>query len=520
MFGISKKIKQHLYSSELKKIYLFHSGLRKVQKSPLEKLWTVITFSLSTISLILIIFLADHPFQTAQKLISPLVNSWQNTFHSIFDVRKGQAMFSFAPGWAYKKFDKIDFTRLKTLAYYDISLNSDGTLVSDTDGYENLINGTATTLFQNAHSHGTNVVLTVTATYTPDIESFLNDEYAQQQAIQSLIDTVKRSGADGLAIDFEYTGTNGSIFADKYVLFVENISKEVKKQIANGKIVLAVTTSSAKQPFYNLPELTRNVDNVFVIADSFAVFEENNAQITAPRYGYSIDTYWKDINTHIDLVSRQIPAEKLVLERAWYGSGENYPFYPWGGEEREETRSYGFGNTMNTPLDQETVENLIAEVPNESQVAARQGIPLIAKALEQENILTPNVLAYALATIEHETAGTFAPIAEFKGNKSARRLGYEGGMNYYGRGYIQLTHLRNYKKIGQRIGMGDTLAQHPELASRPDIAARVLAAYFVDHNVANLVHDGQFVAARMPINPDYQGYWIASLAWKYRYMIG
>src|SRR5207244_2761453 len=106
--------------------------------------------------------------------------------------------------------------------------------------------------------------------------------------------------------------------------------------------------------------------------------------------------------------------------------------------------------------------------PVSSQQAAQKNLPLIAKALEEEHILTPNVLAYALATIEHETAGTFEPIDEIKGRKSARRLGYEGGTNYFGRGFIQLTHLRNYKKVGERIGMGDDLVKNPTLASRAD----------------------------------------------------
>ncbi|HLY65020.1 MAG TPA: glycoside hydrolase family 19 protein, partial [Chloroflexota bacterium] len=122
----------------------------------------------------------------------------------------------------------------------------------------------------------------------------------------------------------------------------------------------------------------------------------------------------------------------------------------------------------------------------------------------------------ALATIEHETAFTFQPLAEIEGNMSARRLGYEGGMDYFGRGFIQLTHLRNYETMGRRIGIGDELVRHPELASDPQIAAKVLAAFFRDNNVAALAGSGQFVAARAPVNPDNSGWAIATLAAKYR----
>ncbi|MCL4366115.1 hypothetical protein M1437_02715 [Patescibacteria group bacterium] len=59
------------------------------------------------------------------------------------------------------------------------------------------------------------------------------------------------------------------------------------------------------------------------------------------------------------------------------------------------------------------------------------------------------------------------------------------------------------------------MAKIPQLASTPEVAARILAAFFKDNNVANLASDGNFVAARIPINPDYNGRSIASLAFKY-----
>jgi hypothetical protein len=171
-------------------------------------------------------------------------------------------------------------------------------------------------------------------------------------------------------------------------------------------------------------------------------------------------------------------------------------------------------------LDSEKVDRLVSEVPSKAREAARRNIPLIGKALEEEGILDSNVLSYALATIEHETDATFEPLHEIQGRFSARRLGYEGGTNYFGRGFIQLTHLRNYRMVGERIGMGDQLARNPELASNPEVSAKILAAFFKDNNVANLASRGQFIAARRPVNPDYNGYKVASLAWKYGEGIG
>lgn len=166
-------------------------------------------------------------------------------------------------------------------------------------------------------------------------------------------------------------------------------------------------------------------------------------------------------------------------------------------------------------IDQETIDQLALSAPPESRASARKTIPLISKALKQEGIFNTNVLAYALATIEHETDGTFEPIEEIDGRSNAIRWGYEGGADYFGRGYIQLTHLRNYRDFGARIGMGERLVNNPDLATSPEIAAKVLAAYFKDNNVANLASSGEFVAARTPVNPDNNGWRVASLAYKY-----
>jgi len=139
----------------------------------------------------------------------------------------------------------------------------------------------------------------------------------------------------------------------------------------------------------------------------------------------------------------------------------------------------------------------------------------ISKALEAEGILSPNVLAYALATIKHETAGTMEPIREYGGPQQATRLGYSGGKNYYGRGYIQLTHDYNYKTIGQRIGMGDELLKNPDLALDPDVAAKILAAFFKDRGVAEAAENGDFYGARRGVNGTDKADKIAQLAKQY-----
>lgn len=84
-------------------------------------------------------------------------------------------------------------------------------------------------------------------------------------------------------------------------------------------------------------------------------------------------------------------------------------------------------------------------------------------------------IAYALATVFHETAGSFQPVEEgyYLGKTKAkafqRKLRY---YPYFGRGYVQTTWKKNYQRVDNAFGT-DTV-QHPEKALNPDIAYRTM----------------------------------------------
>ncbi len=148
---------------------------------------------------------------------------------------------------------------------------------------------------------------------------------------------------------------------------------------------------------------------------------------------------------------------------------------------------------------------------------------LILKALAAEGILSPNVLAYALATAQHESG--MVPKHEIRANPQSpdpdqRKLynlqsNYEGGWRYHGRGLIQLTHYSNYKAMDERLGLGGALVDNPDLANDPEIAAKILAVFFKDRGVAKLAETGNFYAARWPVNKTDKATQIANTAKKY-----
>lgn len=103
-----------------------------------------------------------------------------------------------------------------------------------------------------------------------------------------------------------------------------------------------------------------------------------------------------------------------------------------------------------------------------------------------------NDLAYALATVYHETAATMQPVREtlaatdeqavarleaafVAGKLPWVRTRYwlkQAGHYWIGRGYVQLTHMDNYRKMAAITGVD--LINHPEYAMVPSVAVKIM----------------------------------------------
>ncbi|WP_246109289.1 peptidoglycan-binding protein, partial [Vulcaniibacterium gelatinicum] len=102
-----------------------------------------------------------------------------------------------------------------------------------------------------------------------------------------------------------------------------------------------------------------------------------------------------------------------------------------------------------------------------------ESIHLIVRTALQNGVTDQAQIAYLLATAQHETRNFDAPDEDF-GRSQARKLGYRGGEEYFGRGYVHLTHIDNYTKFDALLGLDGELVRRPELAKEPEIAARIL----------------------------------------------
>lgn len=106
-------------------------------------------------------------------------------------------------------------------------------------------------------------------------------------------------------------------------------------------------------------------------------------------------------------------------------------------------------------------------------ISRQESVALIVRTAVDNGVIDPRQIAYMLATAQHETRNFTAPDEDF-GRQQAKKLGYGGGEEYFGRGYVHLTHIDNYQKFDRLLGLNGQLVSNPALAKEPEIAAKIL----------------------------------------------
>lgn len=102
-----------------------------------------------------------------------------------------------------------------------------------------------------------------------------------------------------------------------------------------------------------------------------------------------------------------------------------------------------------------------------------RSVYLLLKEADANGITDKNQMAYVLATCWHECR--FKSIREIRakaGTKVWRMQNAYWSTGYFGRGFSQLTWLKNYKKFRTVVGLD--LVAFPDKALLPDVGAKIL----------------------------------------------
>jgi hypothetical protein len=114
---------------------------------------------------------------------------------------------------------------------------------------------------------------------------------------------------------------------------------------------------------------------------------------------------------------------------------------------------------------------------SEAQVASYEAILYAART---HGVTDPRHLSYIFSTTRGEVGSAMQPVREV-GRGQGKRYGVPDpstGEVYFGRGFVQITWADNYRKLGKRLGL--PLYEEPDLALKPEIAAKILVIGMVE----------------------------------------
>ena len=329
------------------------------------------------------IFLFAVFFQPINEyLITPLASVIRplNSLNQNQIKNYSREVFGFLPYWNFHNADNIDFETLTTLAYFDIKVQSDGSIIKDDAGYTTFISNEATAIFKKAHKHGTRVVLTLSLMDNEEIKTFLDNEEAQAKLISESVRLVEDRGIDGINIDFEYEGDAGDSYRNRFTGFVDKLTKNMHTNVESSQVTVSVYASGVKYPkVQNIGDLSRVSDGIFMMGYDFAMASSDVAMPTAPLGGHKEGKYWYDITTAVEDFLTVMPANKLILGTPWYGlnfevyepgfKAETVSWYYWGKQGEIQTYDKVKQNVKENRTDESTFKTGWDEISKVSWAA-------------------------------------------------------------------------------------------------------------------------------------------------------
>jgi peptidoglycan hydrolase-like protein with peptidoglycan-binding domain len=200
-----------------------------------------------------------------------------------------------------------------------------------------------------------------------------------------------------------------------------------------------------------------------------------------------------------------------------YGKRTNAAWIEYKEREHMEGETVGTGSLR---VLRERVKRVTEVVEREVGERREEVIEEIVRESKEIGLGSVSQIGYILATVEHETNGTFKPVREaywLSEEWRARNLRYAP---YYGRGYVQITWRTNYEKYSKLTGVD--LVKEPDLAMEPRIAMYILlhgckTGSFTGRKIEDYIKEGyvDFYNARRVINGLDRAEHIANLAKKW-----
>ena len=260
------------------------------------------------------VFSQQHPGIHQQQLeyynnnyITPQQPGDSETIHPISyrDRNPSHEVFGYHPYWMGTAWTNYNFDLISTLAYFSAEATATGEL-------ENLHGWPVTSLINEAHAHGTAVVLCVTLFSNSQLMALLSSPTHRQNLIDNLLAQVQAGNADGVNVDFESFPASQK---ENMVTFITDLTNTFHQEIPGSQVTLAMPAVDWNAA-WDYEALASISDGLFIMGYGYhwsgSPTTGPNSPLTGP--GYTIT--W----TVIDYLNKtNFQSEKLILGCPYYG---------------------------------------------------------------------------------------------------------------------------------------------------------------------------------------------------------
>lgn len=266
-------------------------------------------------------------FRTARshKPITPIDEGFSvlaATDHKIKDY----TVYGFLPYWKLGEIPFIQTDTLTDIAYFALTINSDGSLQKRTSegyvdpGYNQWRNNKQLAAFiRDARSRDINIALTIISHDDYVSDTFLSCTSCWSTLAEELATEMDHHQIKDVNVDFEYASYTDPDTADRYTAFVEYINNYMDKRYGESNVVVSTFADSLIRPrVTNVQDLVKVSDGIFIMAYDFHVNMSERAGPIAPIKRVKDYTFY-DVETMLADYLSKIPADKLILGVPYYG---------------------------------------------------------------------------------------------------------------------------------------------------------------------------------------------------------
>ena len=230
------------------------------------------------------------------QFINPILSRTQTS---------SKEVFGYHPYWMGTAWTNYDFDLISTLAYFSVE-------VTETGGLGNLHGWPVVSLINEAHSHGTKVVLCATLFNSDDLITLLSNPLYRQNLIDNLLEQVQLGNADGVNIDFESFPVSQK---ENMVNFTTELTNAFHTTIPGSQVTLATPAVDWSNAWdYNA--LASISDGLFIMGYAYHWSGSETTGPNSPLSGPGYTLTWT-ISDYLEKTNYQL--DKLILGCPYFG---------------------------------------------------------------------------------------------------------------------------------------------------------------------------------------------------------